>query len=98
MYLDENPEVPYETLRYIIAVINYGGRVTDKIDERLIVGILEKYMHKGIMGGRFDYSGDGKYFSPEDLTLESIGKTIDSLPREDNPEIFGMHSNALITF
>jgi len=40
MYLDENPEVPFETLRYIIAVINYGGRVTDKIDERLIIGLL----------------------------------------------------------
>jgi len=98
MYLDENPGVPYETLRYIIAVINYGGRVTDKIDERLIVGILEKYMHKDIMGGRFDYSSDGKYYSPENLSLENIREAIDGLPREDDPEIFGMHSNALITF
>jgi len=48
-YLDENPEVPFETLRYIIGEINYGGRVTDRIDIRLIVGILKKYMHKGIM-------------------------------------------------
>ena len=27
MYLDEQPEVPYVTLRYLIAEINYGGRV-----------------------------------------------------------------------
>lgn len=98
MYLDENPEIPFETLRYIIGVINYGGRVTDKIDERLIIGILEKYMHKGIMGSKFDYSSDGTYFSPHDLSIDNIKRILDLLPREDDPEIFGMHTNALITF
>lgn len=97
MYLDENPEIPYETLRYIIAVINYGGRVTDKIDERLIVGLLEKYMHADIMGKKYDYSSDGKYFSPKDLRLPNVRLCIDNLPREDDPEIFGMHPNAMIT-
>ena len=97
-YLDENPEVPFETLRYIIGEINYGGRVTDRIDIRLIVGVLKKYMHKGIMNKKFNFSTDGKYYSPEDLTLAQIRKAIASLPMEDDPEIFGMHSNALITF
>jgi len=70
MYLDEHPEVPFETLVYLIATINYGGRVTDKRDERLIDGILRKYMNKDIMNNKFNFSEDGKYFSPEDLELD----------------------------
>ncbi len=70
MYLDEHPEVPFETLVYLIATINYGGRVTDKRDERLIDGILRKYMNKDIMNNKFNFSEDGKYFSPGDLELD----------------------------
>jgi dynein heavy chain len=40
MYLDEQPEVPYVTLNYIISEINYGGRVTDDKDVRLITALL----------------------------------------------------------
>jgi len=97
-YLDQNPEVPFETLRYVIAEINYGGRVTDRIDIRLIVGVLKKYMHKDIMKNDFPYSADGVYYNPESLELENITKMLESLPLEDNTYIFGMHSNALITF
>lgn len=72
MYLEEHDEVPFETLVYLIATINYGGRVTDKNDERLIDGILRKYLQKGIMHHKAPFSKDGKYFSPEDLGLEEV--------------------------
>ena len=42
MYLDEQPDVPYRTLNYLIAEINYGGRVTDDKDVRLITALLLK--------------------------------------------------------
>jgi dynein heavy chain len=96
--VDQNPEVPFETLRYVIAEINYGGRVTDRIDIRLIVGVLKKYMHKEIMKNDFPYSADGVYYNPEALELDQIKETIAKLPLEDDTDIFGMHSNALITF
>ena len=70
MYLDEQKEVPFETLVYLIATINYGGRVTDKRDERLIDGILRKYMNKDIMHKKFNFSHDGKYYTPEELELK----------------------------
>jgi dynein heavy chain len=59
-------------LRYVIAEINYGGRVTDRIDIRLIVGVLKKYMHKDIMKCDFPYSEDGVYYNPEALELDKI--------------------------
>lgn len=97
MFLDENDEVPYDALIYTIAVVNYGGRVTDLIDERLILGLLKSYTNPKIMGGVYKYNSTGEYYNPEDLTLESIEKIINGLPRNDDPEVFGMHPNAMIT-
>ncbi len=97
MYLEQHPDVPFETLVYLIAVINYGGRVTDNKDERLILAILLKYFNKDVMGTKLKFSTDGKYYSPEELELPQIKQFIKKLPLDDDPEIFGMHTNALIT-
>lgn len=45
MYLDEQPVIPYKTLNYLIAEINYGGRVTDDKDVRLITALLLSYLN-----------------------------------------------------
>jgi len=49
MYIDEQPVIPYKALNTIIAEINYGGRVTDDKDMRLIKALLEQYMNDAIM-------------------------------------------------
>lgn len=49
MYLDEQPIVPYKTLNYLIAEINYGGRVTDDKDVRLITALLLSYLDEKLM-------------------------------------------------
>ena len=36
LYLDEYDETPWDALKYLIAEINYGGRVTDDYDRRLM--------------------------------------------------------------
>ena len=36
MLLDEYDKVPYKVIQYLGAEINYGGRVTDNKDVRLI--------------------------------------------------------------
>jgi len=49
------------------------------------------------MGTEYKYNSTGEYYNPEDLSLGNIDKVINSLPRNDDPEIFGMHPNAMIT-
>lgn len=44
MLLDEYSAIPYKVLNYLGAEINYGGRVTDDKDVRLIKSILKKYI------------------------------------------------------
>ena len=43
MFLDEESLIPYDALRYLTAECNYGGRVTDDKDRRLICTLLEDY-------------------------------------------------------
>jgi dynein heavy chain, axonemal len=65
MYLEEQPVVPYETLRYLIAQINYGGRVTDNKDERCISALLSNYVCEDVMGQGYKFSESGIYKVPE---------------------------------
>lgn len=44
MLLDDYNDIPYKVLNYLGAEINYGGRVTDDKDVRLIKTILTKYI------------------------------------------------------
>lgn len=41
-YLDSYQETPWEALKYLIAEANYGGRVTDELDRRLLGSYLSR--------------------------------------------------------
>lgn len=55
--------MPYDVLTYLGASINYGGRVTDDKDVRLIQSILSRFIQPGIMNDDFAFSESGKYRS-----------------------------------
>jgi len=85
-------------LKYLIAEINYGGRVTDDKDVRLITALLTKYFNPEVMSGRYEFAPGGMYVSPQNLELEAIKDLVKQLPADDDPEVFGLHQNANITF
>jgi dynein heavy chain len=41
-YLDSYVETPWEALKYLIAEANYGGRVTDELDRRVLGSYLNR--------------------------------------------------------
>ena len=89
--------VPYAALHYLIAECNYGGRVTDDKDRRLLHATLSSVLNPDIMEDGFKFSDSGIYFAPPDGPLETYIEYIQSLPRNDEPELFGLHPNAAIT-
>ena len=46
MFVDQYEEVQWSALNYLVAEANYGGRVTDDKDRRLIKVILESNYFK----------------------------------------------------
>jgi len=99
MYLEESPMgVPWETVNYMLSEISYGGRVTDDKDRRLIASILKLYYNESILLDDYKFSSSGIYYAPSTCKRADYLKYIDGLPFQDDPEAFGMHENANISF
>ena len=48
-YLDNNPKVPWEDLRYIFGEIMYGGHIVEDWDRRLATAYLSRYFNEGLL-------------------------------------------------
>ncbi len=87
--------VPYEALRYLVAACNYGGRVTDAKDSRVLDALLSvAYAPRVVEQERAPLSESGTYFVPVDGPLATYSDYIKTLPLTDAPEVFGLHDNA----
>ena len=70
MYIDEQDEIPWETLNVSVAFITYGGRVTDMWDKRTISSILRKYYHSDLLNDDYKFTENGIYYAPAFGTLD----------------------------
>ena len=99
MYIEDQTNVPYQTLQYVIGDVNYGGRVTDYMDQRTVAAILVKYIcPEAVEDDQYTYTADGKYAPQPPGKMADTKAYIDQLPLSDSPEIFGLHRNAAIAF
>jgi len=99
MFLDEQPEIPWDALIYLSGQIHYGGRVTDSLDKRTIMCILRAFYNEDILQDGYEFANDSNiYHAPPDGDLESYRTYVASLPFTDSVGLFGLHANAKITF
>jgi len=97
-FLDEQEHIPWDALQYVTGHINYGGRVTDDWDRRCLMTILHKFYSGFVLEDGYKYSESGTYYCPDETDFAGYKDFLSKLPHDDSPEIFGMHSNANITF
>ncbi len=97
LFLDENNQIPFKALRYTAGECNYGGRVTDDKDRRLLTCILNRFYNFEFLGPSFNISPSGEFTVPPDADRDTLLHFIDNLPLIAPPEVFGLHDNATLT-
>ncbi|XP_052628381.1 dynein axonemal heavy chain 3 [Harpia harpyja] len=97
MFLKEYEEIPFEALTYLTGECNYGGRVTDDKDRRLLLSLLSIVYTKDIEQDKYMLAAGDDYYIPPHGPYESYIEYIRSLPITTHPEVFGLHENADIT-
>uniref|UniRef100_A0A8C3SSL1 Dynein axonemal heavy chain 3 n=1 Tax=Chelydra serpentina TaxID=8475 RepID=A0A8C3SSL1_CHESE len=97
MFLNEYEEIPFEALTYLTGECNYGGRVTDDKDRRLLLSLLSIVYNKDIEQEKYKLSPGDDYYIPPHGPYQSYIDYLRSLPIATHPEVFGLHENADIT-
>ncbi|KAG8459256.1 hypothetical protein KFE25_014101 [Diacronema lutheri] len=99
LFVTEYAETPFLALKYCTAECNYGGRVTDDKDRRLLNAAMDLVYAPEVLGTNQPLSSSGTYYVPSDA-VGSADETIAfirTLPLLPAPEVFGLHENADIT-
>ncbi|RVE47759.1 hypothetical protein evm_007648 [Chilo suppressalis] len=99
MFLNQYEDIQYVAIKYLTGECNYGGRVTDDWDRRLIVTILDKYVNPGVVNDpNYLFCDIGsQYGLPRRCEYQDYLKHIELVPVNPPPEVFGLHMNAGIT-
>ena len=96
--------VDWEALRYLISVIQYGGRIIDDRDQRLMDVLVKRFVSPEHCNGDSIALLDPKRFPKihhlyrlrvdDHSTRESLVAEVNSLPTGDIPELFGLDGAA----
>eukprot|EP00118_Oscarella_pearsei_P013119 m.101516 g.101516 ORF g.101516 m.101516 type:complete len:4701 (+) comp37133_c1_seq2:73-14175(+) len=94
--MDIKRGVSWSTVRYMIGEVQYGGKVTDDYDKRLLNTFSKVWFGEHMFQPSFNfYKG---YPIPKCNNQTQFLDYIEQLPLVDTPEAFGLHPNADITY
>uniref|UniRef100_A0A4W2CTF6 Dynein axonemal heavy chain 14 n=1 Tax=Bos indicus x Bos taurus TaxID=30522 RepID=A0A4W2CTF6_BOBOX len=85
-FLSAQSSIPWQTLRYLIGEVVYGGWVTDSWDRRCLNTLLYKFCNPEVLKDDFSFSKSG--------SMKDYIRIIQSLPEDDPPELLELHPEA----
>ncbi|XP_062127566.1 dynein axonemal heavy chain 3 [Drosophila sulfurigaster albostrigata] len=95
MFIAQSHSIPFRGHVYLTGECNYGGRVTDDKDRRLILSLLNMiYNSNTIEQDNYALSQSGQYCVPLSPTKLNSIEYISTFPLSPQPEVYGLHENA----
>ncbi|XP_056647538.1 dynein axonemal heavy chain 10 [Diorhabda sublineata] len=98
----KDTKLPWNSLKYLIGEVMYGGRVIDDFDRRIVKIYMDEYMGDFLFDTfqpfHFFHDSTVDYHIPPEGTKEEYVEFIDELPLTNSPEVFGLHPNAEIGY
>ena len=96
-YLEANPIVPWQDIRYVFGEIMYGGHITDAWDRRTNNAYLSVLINDKLFSG-LELGPGFKSPDPNSLDYEGYLTYVDEKLPQDSPTMFGLHPNAEIGY
>ncbi|XP_064322361.1 dynein axonemal heavy chain 10 [Phalacrocorax carbo] len=97
---DDN--IPWSSLKYLIGEVMYGGRAIDSFDRRILTVYMDEYLGDFIFDTfqvfHFYKNDKVDYKIPQGTVKDDFVEAIESLPLANTPEVFGLHANAEIGY
>jgi dynein heavy chain, axonemal len=106
-----NGAISWITFQYMVSEAQYGGKITDNIDRRLFKTYVNVWLNPGTCAEGFAFNpkyplaragpGAAEQFVYKVQSFDQIAKYQDFIkgfPEIDSPEMFGLHTNADLTF
>ncbi|XP_072163343.1 dynein axonemal heavy chain 10-like [Diadema setosum] len=95
-------KIPWNSLKYLIGEVMYGGRAIDNFDRRILNTYMDEYMGDFIFDTfqpfHFYVNDTVDYCIPEPGPKDNYTQLIEDLPLANTPEVFGLHPNAEINY
>jgi dynein heavy chain len=107
-HLESGAAISWPTVQYMVAEVQYGGKITDDMDRRVFGAYTEVWLSSATLAPGFRFnpnagtqkSGSDQhlYIVPNLLETDEYLSFIQKLPEVDTPEVLGLHSNADLSF
>ncbi|XP_054248884.1 dynein axonemal heavy chain 10 [Indicator indicator] len=101
-FQQNDDEIPWNSLKYLIGEVMYGGRAIDSFDRRILTVYMDEYLGDFIFDTfqEFHFYKNDKvdYKIPEGATKDDFVEAIEALPLANSPEVLGLHANAEIGY
>ncbi|XP_034179159.2 dynein heavy chain 8, axonemal kl-3 [Osmia lignaria lignaria] len=88
--------ISWQTVRYMIGEVQYGGRVTDDYDKRLLNTFTKIWFSEALFSEDFVFYKGYSVLVYKQVT--DYLKVVEEMASIDPPQVYGLHPNADITY
>jgi dynein heavy chain len=96
--MNQSPNL--EIVRFMVCDVQYGGRITDSMDFKLMQAFGAEWIDDRIFTANFSFGDQPEYkmITDNNLEIAKYREYIDALPNFEKPRLFFLNNNADITF